>query len=77
MIDLYVKNEARKSQLGRLLLTAAAREGRVRGCRFIRLDVDARNRLAEGFYLRLGFQKLDGDSSFLLKADAFDALAGA
>ncbi len=75
VIDLYVKNEFRSSRLGHRLLAAAAREGRGKGCRFVRLDVDARNAQAEGFYHKLGFSKLEGDASFVLKSAGFDALA--
>ena len=75
VIDLYVKKDERKTQLGRRLLAFAARQARAAGARFIRLDVDVRNAQAEGFYHRLGFQKLAGDASFVLKNASFDALA--
>ncbi len=77
VIDLFVKKELRGSRLGRRLLAATAELARHQGARFMRLDVDARNRSAEQYYQRLGFTKLEGDSSFVIKLDRFDALADA
>ena len=76
IIDLYVKPEFRKSRLGQFLLAAAAKAGRGQGCRFIRLDVDARNRGVDEFYTRLGFRERSGDGIFVLEPVSFDALAG-
>lgn len=74
VIDLYVREAYRNGQLGARLLAQAARDGSQRGCRFIRLEVDARNPRAHGFYERLGFQARAGDTVFVLKNAGFDAL---
>lgn len=74
VIDLYVREAYRNGQLGARLLAEAARWGSERGCRFIRLEVDARNPRAHGFYERLGFQTRAGDTVFVLRNAGFDAL---
>jgi ribosomal protein S18 acetylase RimI-like enzyme len=52
--DLFVEGEARRSGLGRALVTAAFERARQRGCRRMELDVDERNAGAIAFYDRLG-----------------------
>ena len=74
VIDLYVREAYRNGQLGARLLAEAARQGSKRGCRFVRLEVDARNPRAHGFYERLGFQRRAGDTVFVLKSADFDVL---
>jgi ribosomal protein S18 acetylase RimI-like enzyme len=53
--DLYVRDEARRSGIGRALLATALERARARGCRRMELDVNERNTEALGFYERMGF----------------------
>ena len=77
VIDLYVRPESRGGRLGTRLLAAAARQGQAQGCRFIRLEVDARNAGAEEFYGALGFEKRSGDRIFTLRGQGYAALVEA
>jgi ribosomal protein S18 acetylase RimI-like enzyme len=52
--DLFVASEARRSGLGRALVTAAVERARRRGCRRMELDVDEDNTAALAFYRALG-----------------------
>jgi ribosomal protein S18 acetylase RimI-like enzyme len=52
--DLFVESEARRSGLGRALVTAAFERARARGCRRMELDVDEDNTTALAFYATLG-----------------------
>jgi ribosomal protein S18 acetylase RimI-like enzyme len=52
--DLFVASEARRSGLGRALVTAAVERARRRGCRRMELDVDEDNTAALAFYRSLG-----------------------
>ncbi len=72
--DLYVEPEERGSGLGRLLLAAAAREGRARGCRALLLAVETSNEAAGRFYSRLGFQCLAEERHWLLAPRKLAAL---
>jgi ribosomal protein S18 acetylase RimI-like enzyme len=53
--DLFVVAEARRSGLGRALVTEALERARARGCGRIELDVDEANTGAIAFYRALGF----------------------
>jgi GNAT superfamily N-acetyltransferase len=53
--DLFVREEARRSGLGRALMGGAVEHARARGCRRIELDVNERNAGALAFYGSLGF----------------------
>lgn len=53
--DLFVRESARGSGLGRALVEAAADRARARGCARIELDVDETNSLALGLYRASGF----------------------
>lgn len=53
--DLYVRDEARGSGMGRALVDAAFARARARGCRRIDLDVNEQNPEALAFYERMGF----------------------
>jgi ribosomal protein S18 acetylase RimI-like enzyme len=52
--DLFVEADARRTGLGRALVTAAFERARARGCRRIELDVDEDNTSALAFYRELG-----------------------
>ena len=54
--DLYVREEARRSGLGRALVEACVERGRQRGCRRIELDVNEENAPARALYEACGFQ---------------------
>jgi ribosomal protein S18 acetylase RimI-like enzyme len=53
--DLYVLEDARRSGMGRSLVSAALDRARGRGCRRIELDVNEENTAAIDFYRSLGF----------------------
>ena len=53
--DLFVREEARRSGLGRTLVEAAFERARARGCKRMDLDVNEDNENALAFYERLGF----------------------
>ena len=53
--DLFVKEHARGSGLGRSLVTTAAERARERGCARVELDVSESNSAAMALYLDLGF----------------------
>ena len=67
VVDLFVDGRARNGGVGVKLLREAARRGRARGARFIKLEVDRTNKGAERFYERLGFVLNDKDRLFVLE----------
>lgn len=60
--DLYLRDEARATGLGRALVEAAIERARARGCRRIELDVNTANAPARALYEAAGFA---GDSLFM------------
>jgi ribosomal protein S18 acetylase RimI-like enzyme len=67
VVDLFVDPRARNGGIGLKLLREAARRGRAKGARFIKLEVDRTNGGAERFYERLGFVRNDKDRLFVLE----------
>ena len=55
--DLYVREPARGSGLGRALVEAAVERARERGCRRMELDVNEDNRAARALYAASGFSE--------------------
>lgn len=53
--DLYVREDARRSGLGRALVEASVERARERGCRRVELDVSDQNEAAWTLYESLGF----------------------
>ena len=76
VVDLFVRPERRNDRLGVRLLQEAARLGRARGARFMRLDIDEGNLAGKRFYQRLGFRPLEHDRFLVLDETALRALAG-
>ena len=66
--DLFVRDEARRSGLGRALVEAGLERARERGCRRIELDVNEDNAPAVALYEACGFRvdwKSSGRSLFI------------
>jgi len=59
-----------------MLLREAARRGRAKGARFIKLEVYDTNAGAARFYERLGFVKNDKDRLFVLEDDKVTEFLG-
>ena len=53
--DLYVREEARRTGLGRALVDAAVERARERGCKRVELDVNEDNAPARALYEACGF----------------------
>ena len=73
--DLYVRETARGTGLGKTLLAAVARLAIARGCRRLDLSVLDWNP-ARKFYERLGFQQLADWRPYRLEGEALARLAG-
>jgi len=76
VVDLFVDSRARNGGIGLKLLREAARRGRAKGARFIKLEVDRTNLGAERFYARLGFVRSDKDRLFVLEDDKVTVFLG-
>jgi ribosomal protein S18 acetylase RimI-like enzyme len=74
VVDLFIDGKARNRGIGLKLLREAARRGRARGARFIKLEVYHTNEGAARFYERLGFVRSDKDRLFVLESENLDAL---
>jgi ribosomal protein S18 acetylase RimI-like enzyme len=74
VVDLFIDGKARNRGIGLKLLREAARRGRARGARFIKLEVYHTNEGAARFYKRLGFVRNDKDGLFVLESENLDAL---
>lgn len=72
VVDLFVEGAARNRNVGLALLREAARRGRARGARFIKLEVDHTNLGAARFYKRLGFTRKEEDRLFVLEQDRLE-----
>jgi ribosomal protein S18 acetylase RimI-like enzyme len=73
IVDLYVATEARHRRIGAKLVGEAAKRGKARGARFVKLEVADGNDGAERFYERLGFGRKD-DHLFILEGDPLNQL---
>lgn len=74
VVDLFIDARARNRGIGLKLLREAARRGRAKGARFIKLEVYHTNDGAERFYERLGFGRHDEDRLFILEDERMTAL---
>ena len=72
VVDLFVEGAARNRNIGLALLREAARRGRTKGARFIKLEVDHTNLGAARFYQRLGFVKKEEDRLYVLEHDRLE-----
>jgi ribosomal protein S18 acetylase RimI-like enzyme len=69
--DLFVREPARRSGLGRALVEAAVERAQARGCRRIELDVNENNQAARDLYAACGFSfepKPPGRTLFIARA---------
>lgn len=73
--DLYVREMARGSGLGEILLARLADMSQQKGGTFLRLSVDNHNIRGQKFYDRLGFDTLDDERSCQLESKNFKTLA--
>lgn len=74
--DLFVADGFRGRRIGEGLLQAAARRGREKGARYMRLSVDVENARAQAFYDRIGIRHSRDELIHMIKGAAFDAFAG-
>lgn len=74
--DLFVADAFRGRRIGERLLHAAARRGREKGARYMRLSVDAENIRAQAFYDRIGIRHSRDELIHMIKGADFDAFAG-
>ena len=65
--DLFVREDARGSGLGRALVEAAVERARARGCRRLDLDVAADNAAARALYERMGFASPGEEGTYLMR----------
>ncbi len=72
VVDLFVDAAARNRNIGEALLREAVRRGKVRGARFVKLEVDLTNAGGARFYERLGFKKKLEDRLFVLEQDGLN-----
>jgi ribosomal protein S18 acetylase RimI-like enzyme len=72
IVDLFVDAVARNRNIGEALLRETARRAKVRGARFIKLEVDMTNVGGARFYERLGFKKKLEDRLFILEQDGLN-----
>ena len=72
--DLYVRDAARGTGLGRRLLAHVARIAETRGCKRLELSVLHWNP-ARGFYEKLGFRELEEWRPYRLTGEGFTRLA--
>jgi ribosomal protein S18 acetylase RimI-like enzyme len=73
VVDLIMDARARNRGIGLKLLREAARRGRAKGARFIKLEVLTTNDGAARFYERLGFARHDEDRLFILEDEKVTA----
>jgi ribosomal protein S18 acetylase RimI-like enzyme len=74
--DLFVAGGFRGRRIGERLLQAAARRGREKGARYMRLSVDVENLRAQAFYERLGIRHSRDEQIHMIKGADFDVFAG-
>ena len=72
IVDLFVEASARNRNIGEALLRETARRAKVRGARFIKLEVDVTNPGGARFYERLGFKVKPEDRLFILEQDGLN-----
>jgi ribosomal protein S18 acetylase RimI-like enzyme len=72
VVDLFVDAAARNRNIGEALLRETVRRGKVRGARFVKLEVDLTNAGGARFYERLGFKKKLEDRLFVLEQDGLN-----
>jgi ribosomal protein S18 acetylase RimI-like enzyme len=73
IVDLYVSIEVRNRRIGAKLVGEAAKRGKVKGARFVKLEVEANNIGAQRFYERIGFARRD-DRLYILEGDPLNQL---
>ncbi len=72
VVDLFVDGAERNRNIGEALLRETARRGKVRGAKFVKLEVDLTNAGGARFYERLGFKKKLEDRLFVLEQDGLN-----
>lgn len=72
VVDLFVEAGERNRNIGEALLREMARRAKVRGARFIKLEVDVTNVGGARFYERLGFKIKPEDRLLILEQDSLN-----
>lgn len=69
--DLYVDKTVRTSGLGKKLLHKTAEKGFLKGCKFLQLDVDIKNKNAINFYSHIGLSIHKNDIQMFMEKENF------
>src|SRR3990170_3795808 len=72
IVDLFVDATERNRNIGQALLRETARRGKVRGAKFVKLEVDLTNAGGARVFERLGFKKKLEDRLFILEQDGLN-----
>jgi len=72
--DVFVAEQVRGRKVGERLMAAAVARGKERGAVYMRLAVHHGNKGGLGFYKRLGFEEVSGETLLLLEGGAFEGM---
>ncbi len=74
--DLFVMHHARGRKIGERIMQAVARQAKIIGATYMRLEVNQENPRAAQFYERLGFVKKASEENHFIEFDNLNNLSG-